>query len=98
MTKKLQMSPDVLIYLQSIKNFFTNNTLAKKYFSIEGNEEIFYKHISELSQKNFDEYGEPELTLDQFEELRKSIFSSEDDITFTASFLNLGDLGYISLN
>lgn len=90
------MSPEVLIYVQNLKHYFTINAVAQKYFDIVGNEEAFFNHLGELSQKNFEEYGEPQLSLDQFEELRKKMRASHDE--FTGLFISLGEYGYISFN
>jgi len=98
MIKQSQMAPDVLIYVQSIKKFFTDNISAQKYFVIEGNEEKFYNDITEISQKNYEEHGEPELSLEQFEEIRRSMIDTEEETKIIASFLNIGNFGYLSLN
>lgn len=94
------MSPDVLIYIQSIKKFFTENVTAQKYFDIEGNEEKFYNNVSEVSQKNYEENGDPELSVEQFEELRNLISTNPEEGTIVtrAAFINIGNLGYMSLN
>jgi hypothetical protein len=93
------MSPDVLIYVQTMKHYFSNNVDAQKYFAISGNEEEFYNNIKELSQKNYEEYGEPELSIEQFEELRKKIFKLDDkENEIVAAFMNIGNFGYSSLN
>jgi hypothetical protein len=95
-----KMSPDVLIYIQSIKQFFSANSAAQKYFDLEeGNEKQFFDNVSEISQKNYDENGEPELSVEQFEELRRKISdSTKTESEITASFMTLGNLGHISLN
>lgn len=100
MIKQSQMSPDVLIYIQSIKKFFTENVTAQKYFAIEGNEEKFYNNVSEISQKNYEENGDPELSVEQFEELRNLISTNPEEGTVVtrAAFINIGNLGYMSLN
>lgn len=99
MVNSKKMSPEVLIYLQSIKHYFNSHIDAQKYFAIEGNEEIFFNDISETAQKNFDESGEPELTLFQFEELRNKISKSlGKNNEVIGVFALLGNLGRISLN
>jgi len=90
------MSPEVLIYLQSIKHYLTTNMVAQKYFDIKGNEDTFFDHLSEISQKNFEEHGEPQLSLDQFEELRKKTHKHNKDAI--GLFISLGEYGYISFN
>lgn len=64
------MSPEVLIYVQSIKNFIKNDEESRNYFLNGIDEELFYSHLSEISQKNFEKDGEAMLTQDQFEDLR----------------------------
>ena len=64
------MSPEVLIYIQSVKNYFKTNNEARDYFLNGNDEELFFKHLSEISQKNFDKNGEVMLDKNQFELLR----------------------------
>jgi uncharacterized protein (UPF0305 family) len=94
-----KMSSEVLIYVQNLRRYFETNTEAQKYFETIGNEELFFNYISEMSQKNFDENDEPQLTLEQFEEVRRKItkFAGKKD-EITGIFISLGDLGYVSLN
>jgi len=93
------MSSEVLIYVQNLRIYFSTHTDAQKYFATTGNEELFFNEIEEMSQKNSDEHGEPQLTLEQFEEVRRKItkFAGKKD-EITGVFISLGDLGYASLN
>lgn len=98
-----KMSPEVLIYLQTIKQYFNTNEEAQEYFTLDKDkEDDFYTYIAELSQQNFDENGEPELTIFQFEEVKRKMSKLSDDvqgdITTTGVFISLGELGYVSLN
>jgi hypothetical protein len=86
------MSPEVLIYIQHIKKFFESDQKTKKYFIGVGNEELFYKKLSQLSQKKFDTEGEHTLTKEEFEELRNE-FNTRKEL-----FMNVGDFGKICLN
>ncbi len=67
------LSPEVLIYIQSVKHYFETNKEAREYFLGNADEELFYKHLSEISQKNFEKDGEVMLNKEQFELLRKTI-------------------------
>ncbi len=100
MTKIPKISPEVLIYVQSIKQYFNNNKDAQKYFEIEdGKEQEFYDYISKISQQNFETNGEPELTEEQFEEARHEIYKTSYNTEIaTGVFISIGNLGYISLN
>lgn len=92
-------SPDVLIYVQTVKNYFNSNDEAKKYFLEGANENLFYRLLTEFSEKNFEKNGEPALTQEQFEMIRKlsrmnkPMFIINDNV-----FLNVGDYGSICLN
>jgi len=70
-----KISPEVLIYLQSVKNYFETNIEAKEFFLSNSNEELFYKHMTEIAQKNFDKNGTATLDREQFELLRKTILA-----------------------
>ena len=67
------MNQEVLIYLEKIKHFFKTNADAKSYFINDGNEDVFFEHLSEISEKNYETRGEPELTQEQLELLRRTI-------------------------
>jgi hypothetical protein len=68
-----KLSPEVLIYVQSVKNYFQKNDEAREYFISNSDEEQFFKHLSEISQKNFDKNGEVMLDKTQFELLRVTV-------------------------
>ena len=71
----MDLSPEVLIYVQSVKNYFATNKEAGEYFLSGTNEELFFKHLTEIAQKNFTKSGESMLNRDQFELLRKTILA-----------------------
>ena len=66
-------APEVLIYVQSVKEFFKKNEGAEKYFLDGSNEELFFEHLTEISEKNYTDTGDPMLNQEQFELLRKTI-------------------------
>ena len=65
------MSPEVLIYIQSVKNYLEKNKDARDYFLQGVDEEIFYKYLAEISQKNFNDNGDVTLNISQFEILKR---------------------------
>jgi len=69
------MSPEVLIYVQSVKNFLKNDLDTRNYFLSQIDEELFFSHLTEISQKNFERDGEVMLTQKQFEELRNNLLA-----------------------
>ena len=95
--------PEVLIYLDKVKSFFKTNEQARKYFIDGGNEEMFFNYLVDISEKNFEKTGEPELNIEQLELLRKTIiaekivkskyFYSQDNL-----FLFFEDYPPISMN
>jgi len=90
------MSSEVLIYVQNLKHYLIINEMAQKYFNIKGYEEEFFNGLTEISQKNFEDHGEPNLSLDQFEELRKKIHGHRDEAI--GLFMSMGEYGLVSLN
>jgi len=93
------MSPEVLIYVQKLKLFMEKSETAREYFNISDKDDVFFDYVLELSQKNFEEHGEPELSLIQIEEIRQKISTStENNDEITGIFISLGNMGYISLN
>jgi hypothetical protein len=67
------MLPDVLIYVQSVKDFFSKNKETRDYFIGGSDEDEFFNFLSEISSKNYEEKNEPQLTKEQFELLRGMI-------------------------
>ena len=103
-----EFSPEVFIYLQTVKNYLKTNLEARNYFLGDSDEEFFYKHLCEISQKNYEKNGEVMLNKEQFELLRttvKVVTTSKKDIPEEPKkdieekiFLDLGDFGKICLN
>lgn len=67
------LPPEVLIYLQKMKLFFEKDKTSKEYFLKNVDEELFFKHFIEISVKNVEENGSPELSVEQLEILNKTI-------------------------
>lgn len=67
------MDAEVLVYVQKVKKYLETNQEAKEYFIGESNADEFFKHLEIISEKNYEENGEPELSREQFELLRKTI-------------------------
>lgn len=65
--------PEVLIYIQTVKSYFKNSDESREYFIGNSSEEVFFQHLGEISQKNFETKGEVMLDKEQFELLRKTI-------------------------
>ena len=63
------------IHLKSTTSQFEINKEASEYFLSGSNEELFYKHLTEIAQKNFSKSGEAILNREQFELLRKTILA-----------------------
>jgi hypothetical protein len=64
---------EVLIYLQQVKNYFKTNTEAREYFIGDSDEDTFFKHLTDIAEKNFETEGNPMLNKEQFELLRTTI-------------------------
>ena len=108
------VSPEVLIYLQTVKNYFETNKEAREFFLSNSNEELFYKHMTEIAQKNFDKNGDATLDREQFELLRRTIaaitvigetkfkngieFKKEDFDYDNGVFIEFPNFGSICLN
>ncbi len=71
----MSIPSEVLIYLQTVKNFFKLNDETRNYFISDSDEEVFFKHLCEISQKNFEDNGEVMLNKEQFELLRRTILA-----------------------
>jgi hypothetical protein len=69
----MTMSPDVLIYIQTVKEYFEKNEEARNYFLNNVNEERFFEYVNQTAQKNYDKEGEAMLSQIQLEEIRRSL-------------------------
>ena len=69
----MSIAAEVLIYVQSVREFLKKNENARNYFLDGSDEELFFEHLTDISQKNFEKEGEVMLSQDQFELLRKTI-------------------------
>jgi hypothetical protein len=67
--------PEVLIYIQTVKNFFSKNEGTREYFLSQIDEDTFFRYLGNISQKNFEDNGEVMLTEVQFELLRKTLIA-----------------------
>ena len=99
------MSPEVLIYIQTVKKYLKTNKEAREYFLAESDEELFFKHLAEISQKNFEKYGEVMLNKEQFELLKSTVraikISTNNDENIDTDeniFMNIKGFGKICLN
>jgi hypothetical protein len=77
----MEFLPDILIYIQTVKNFLENNKGTKEYFLTNVDEELFYDNLGQIAQINLEKNGEPQLSKEQFEVLRLSlqIFKKVDE-------------------
>jgi hypothetical protein len=77
----MEFSPDILIYIQTVKKFLENNKGTKEYFLANVDEELFYENLGQIAQINLEKNGEPQLSKEQFEVLRISlqIFKQVDE-------------------
>ena len=77
------MDHDILVYIQKVKNYLKTNEEARNYFIGESDVDEFYRHLTIISEKNFNQNGQPELTKEQFELLRRTIYLANDKQAIT---------------
>ena len=101
----MKLSPEVLIYIQTVKTYFSNSQEARNYFLGDSDEELFFQHLGEISQKNFEDNGEVMLNKEQFELLRVTIRAinvtkkEEEDLKEEPSiYFDIPNFGQICLN
>jgi hypothetical protein len=78
------MSPEVLIYIQDIKNYFNKNIKVKKYFLENMDEVTFFDLLTDMSQKKYEIEGDPVLNKEEFETIRNPtrLFILHDENVF----------------
>jgi len=87
--------PEILIYLNQVKNYLKSNIEANNYFMVEVNPTLFFSKLCEISEKNFEDNGDPHLTPTQFELLKKEM---EITIPLPKTFEKISIFGTYSLN
>lgn len=105
-----KLSAEVLMYIQNVKNYFQTNQEAREYFLQHSDEKLFFEHMTEIAQKNYDKNGEAILDREQFELLRVTVINlllqskneknkkQEDIKTNDNVFVELSNFGFICLN
>jgi len=102
----MRIHPDILVYIQKVRNYFDANEDAKKYFKIDEDEKLFYDLLIEISKNNYDRNNEPMLTIEQFEKLRMELLTkilkieekNSDFIYEIISTISIPELSKICLN
>jgi hypothetical protein len=81
------MKPEILIYLNQVKDYLKKNEEALNYFVANGDKDTFFEKLSKLSKINFEKSGEPTLSVHQFEQIRTELMTEDkkeiDIIVFT---------------
>ena len=67
------METEVLVYIQKVKTYLQANEEANNYFIGKADVDEFYKQLTIISNKNYEENGTPELSKEQFELLRRTV-------------------------
>jgi len=73
----MDFSSEVLIYIQKVRLYLTNNLEANQYFIGDSDIESFLKRLGILSEENYVKFGYPTLSKEQFESLRQVMFTVE---------------------
>jgi hypothetical protein len=92
------MTPEVLIYLQNIRNHFNTDDEIRDYFLQGIDEDIFFQYLSEISQKNYEKTGDAMLDISQFELLRTTISQLRKKILNDVLFVEIPTFGKYCLN
>lgn len=69
----MKLSSEVLIYVQTIKNYLETNQDANDYFLKNADYDLFFDNLAQISEINFQKTGEPQLSQQQFEFLKISM-------------------------
>lgn len=105
-----KLSAEVLMYIQNVKNYFQTNKEAREYFLQHSDEELFFEHMTEIAQKNYDKNGDAILDREQFELLRVTVINlllqsknetnkKQQDVKINENiFVELSNFGFICLN
>ena len=71
---------EILIYINQVKKFLESNKDAKIFFLSDIDPDIFFDKVSEISEKNFEETGEPQLTIEQYQKIKNSFHQKKKPV------------------
>ena len=66
---------EVLLYIAKLTKYLETNKNAREHFVSNLDVEIFMENVTMVAMKNFLKKNDPTLTMDQFEQIRKSMRS-----------------------
>lgn len=66
---------EVLLYISKLTKYLETNKNAREHFVSNLDVEIFMENVTMVAMKNFLKKNDPTLTMDQFEQIRKSMRS-----------------------
>jgi hypothetical protein len=92
--KQINMSAEIVIYIQKIKTYFRNFEEVRKYFiQSEDVEDLFFSYLEEYVTKQYYETGNAMLTKEHFEEIRNIVNKKNRE-----PIIDLGIWGFMCLN
>ena len=93
------INPEVLIYINKVKEFLEKNEAANKYLLGTNDYDLFFDEVLKFAETNFEEKGDATLTKEQFEEIRKSSQKLSPITDYSNGvFMEIPNFGLISLN
>ena len=66
---------EVLLYIAKLTKYLDTNKNAREHFVSNLDVEVFMENVTMVAMKNFLKKNDPTLTMDQFEQIRKSMRS-----------------------
>jgi hypothetical protein len=70
---------EVLLYIAKLTKYLETNKNAREHFVSNLDVEVFMENVTMVAMKNFLKKNDPTLTMDQFEQIRKSMKSELND-------------------
>lgn len=67
------IDPEVLLYISKLTKYLDTNKNAREHFISDLDIEVFMENVTMVAMKNFLERNDPTLTMDQFEQIRKTM-------------------------
>jgi hypothetical protein len=94
------MPKEVSIYIQYLKLHISKDVIRQKYFfqDEDGNGDEFFESVSKVAEDNFFETGDPTLSAEQFEDIRKLKMKETTVPLFMVVRILDNHYGYYSLN
>jgi hypothetical protein len=90
------MNPEVLIYINKVKEYIQKNDEAYEYFLGNMDIDFFFENVYKVAELNYEKKGDATLSKEQFEDIKKLKPTTQPPVN--GIFMDIPNFGQICLN